>query len=110
MPTHIRYSLQSKTKFFIVLASVLATVAIASPADTTPAAPADESAVIKSPTNSPEVHQGNEDVPAPVGCYWFGAAPFCTGGYPEIFYEINRGQCSDSGCYLVREKVLCCQM
>ena len=108
--THIRYSLQSKMKFFIVFAALFATVAIASPTDAAAAAPADESAAIKYLLNtSPAGHMAAEDGPPPPGCYWDGTAPFCAGSCPTGYTEKERGSCGDGACCWTGYKVLCCK-
>jgi hypothetical protein len=89
-------------KFFVVLAALFATVVIASPTDSTAAAPADESA-------SPAGHKVAADGPAPDGCYWSGTAPFCAGGCPADYTEMTRGGCGDGACCVTGEKVLCCK-
>ena len=101
-------------KFFVVLAAVFATVAIASPADATAAATdakaADQSAALKYLlTNSPPGHQAEEDGPAPEGCYWDGTAPFCAGSCPRGYTEKGRGSCGDGACCWTGYKVLCCK-
>jgi hypothetical protein len=89
-------------KFFIILAAVFATVAIAGPAAAPAAAPTDDM------TNSPAGHQAAENNPAPAGCFWAGTAPFCCEGCPSGYNEVSRGKGGDSGCCFIGYKALCC--
>lgn len=97
-------------QFLIVLATVFATITIASPVDGTTTTPTDESAAMKYLlTNSPVGHQANENGPAPAGCYWDGTAPFCAGSCDSGYTETDRGSCGDSRCCWTGYKVLCCK-
>ncbi|CEJ91351.1 hypothetical protein VHEMI07069 [[Torrubiella] hemipterigena] len=50
----------------------------------------------------------NREVDAAMSCYWDGTAPFCAGGCPDGYHEVERNDHGDGAKCWTGYKVKCC--